>query len=308
MIAVDHVNYDAIIERLNTEDYDGIIPLLDVASSITLASHGKVTVLEGCVCFNGDEVINPLTDRILQFVREGLPFKPMTKFLENLMDNPSRTAIQELYLFLEDNKLPLTEDGCMLAYRKVDNDYMSFHANPDGTRNSNKVGDVVEMKRNEVDDVRDNVCSNGLHFCSLSYLPKYMGGSGRVMLVKINPADVVSIPSDYNNAKGRTCLYEVIAEHTDPEKEYKDFTVSAVVGADGSELDVGSYLSEPDEETCVGCGEYLDDCICADWCSVCGEVNSECTCDANDTTLGTKPDGSLFHNLRNSLGRFTKRS
>jgi hypothetical protein len=34
------------------------------------------------------------------------------------------------------------------------------------------------------------------------------------MIVKINPADVVSIPSDYNNAKGRACRYEVIGEHT----------------------------------------------------------------------------------------------
>ena len=32
------------------------------------------------------------------------------------------------------------------------------------------------------------------------------------MIVKISPADVVSIPSDYNNAKGRACKYEVIGE------------------------------------------------------------------------------------------------
>ena len=33
------------------------------------------------------------------------------------------------------------------------------------------------------------------------------------MIVKIDPADVVSIPVDYNNSKGRCCKYEVIAEH-----------------------------------------------------------------------------------------------
>ena len=32
------------------------------------------------------------------------------------------------------------------------------------------------------------------------------------MILKINPADVVSIPSDYNNSKGRACRYEVIGE------------------------------------------------------------------------------------------------
>jgi hypothetical protein len=32
------------------------------------------------------------------------------------------------------------------------------------------------------------------------------------MIVKINPADVVSIPSDYDNTKGRTWRYEVVGE------------------------------------------------------------------------------------------------
>lgn len=31
-------------------------------------------------------------------------------------------------------------------------------------------------------------------------------------MVKINPRDVVAIPSDYNNAKGRTCKYHVVKE------------------------------------------------------------------------------------------------
>ena len=34
------------------------------------------------------------------------------------------------------------------------------------------------------------------------------------MILKINPADVVSIPTDYNGAKGRCCKYEVIAQVT----------------------------------------------------------------------------------------------
>jgi hypothetical protein len=52
-----------------------------------------------------------------------------------------------------------------------------------------------------------------LHFCSQDYLPHFGNGyDSRVVIVKINPADVVSIPSDYNNAKGRACRYEVVGE------------------------------------------------------------------------------------------------
>ena len=38
--------------------------------------------------------------------------------------------------------------------------------------------------------------------------------------MKINPRDVVSIPNDYDNTKGRACRYEVIGEvGVNPEDE-----------------------------------------------------------------------------------------
>jgi DNA-binding XRE family transcriptional regulator len=40
----------------------------------------------------------------------------------------------------------------------------------------------------------------------------YYDQKRRLMLLKVNPADVVSIPSDYNNTKGRCWKYEVIDE------------------------------------------------------------------------------------------------
>jgi hypothetical protein len=68
------------------------------------------------------------------------------------------------------------------------------------------------MPREQVDKDRNNTCSVGLHFCSKDYLSSYGGASGHTMIVKINPADVVSIPSDYDNTKGRTWKYEVVGE------------------------------------------------------------------------------------------------
>ena len=57
---------------------------------------------------------------------------------------------------------------------------------------------------------RHQTCEQGLHFCSIAYLPNYPGD--RIMKVKINPKDVVSIPTDYQFSKGRTWRYEVIGE------------------------------------------------------------------------------------------------
>jgi hypothetical protein len=124
------------------------------------------------------------------------------------MSNPSKRAVDELYGFLEKGNLPITADGCFLAYKKVRNDYLDIHS---GTMD-NSVGKVLEMERNEVDDNANNTCSTGLHFCSLDYLSHFGGADSRTVVVKINPRDVVSIPADYHATKGRTCRYEVIDE------------------------------------------------------------------------------------------------
>jgi hypothetical protein len=94
----------------------------------------------------------------------------------------------------------------------------------------NAPGCVVEMERNAVDDNKDQTCSTGLHFCGMSYLSHF--GGERTVIVKINPRDVVSIPSDYNDAKGRACRYEVIGElNVDPDKA---FDRSVQSGANGT--------------------------------------------------------------------------
>jgi len=81
------------------------------------------------------------------------------------------------------------------------------------------------MNRAEVNADSNQTCSTGLHFCSLSYLSGYHGGEGVIIIVKVDPADVVSIPVEYRNTKGRCCRYTVIKvyrDEVDPSKELFD--------------------------------------------------------------------------------------
>jgi hypothetical protein len=144
--------------------------------------------------------------RMITMLQEGFPVEPMVAFMENLMQNPSKRAVTELYGFLEKNQLPITPDGHFLAYKKVKGDFTDCHTG----KMDNSVGCDVEMERNKVDDDKNATCSTGLHFCGMSYLSHF--GGERTVIVKINPRDVVSIPTDYNEAKGRACRYEVIGE------------------------------------------------------------------------------------------------
>ena len=77
-----------------------------------------------------------------------------------------------------------------------------------------QVGAIVTMPREKVVFDEDLTCAPGLHFCSKDYLRFFFNEEkgNRVVLIKINPADVVSIPADYNNTKGRCCRFEVLAE------------------------------------------------------------------------------------------------
>jgi hypothetical protein len=215
----DHGNYDAIREALKAKDHARVEQLINVAKSVTNYVAGRITITGDQVFYGDMEVKGSVVNRIISMMREGFDAQPMINFLERLMQNPSKRAVDELYGFLETTSLPITEDGHFLAYKKVTNDYRDFYTG----KMDNSIGRVLEMPRNQVDDNRDQTCSYGLHFCSLNYLPHYHGGDGRVVIVKIDPADVVSIPSDYNNAKGRACRYEIIGEHEGSDRERRDY-------------------------------------------------------------------------------------
>lgn len=201
---------------------------------------GKVSVTINEIRYDGEVVEGALVDRILWMLSEGFDIMPMVRFLENLFLNPADFARDELYLWLETSDLPITEDGYFLAYKRVNADFTSIHDN----RTMNVPGTTVQMPRQNVDPVRDRTCSRGLHFCSKSYLPNF-GSNGNgyaTVILKINPADVVSIPSDYNNAKGRAWKYEVLkVVEGDPET----MIWPAVVGVDGGVYVVNNPADEP---------------------------------------------------------------
>lgn len=212
-ISDTHPNFAIAVEARKNKDLDGLLQALKPITIVEKAASalGKIR-LEGDRVFAGSrELRGVIIDRIMEFKREGIDFKYLLNFLDRLQANPSKTAQDELYLFLESSKakMPITEDGCFLAYKKVRHDYKDLHS---GTVYYG-IGTTVEMPRNQVDDNRNNLCSAGLHFCSLDYLKSFHGGNYPIVIVKIDPADVVSIPSDYNNAKGRTWRMEVLGLH-----------------------------------------------------------------------------------------------
>ena len=213
-ISKTHITYQRVLDAIKAADWDTVRDIIEPKKVVLNYGAGNVSIQGEQLFWKNQPFANALATRMIQMLQDGFPVDAMVAFMENLMQNPSKRAVTELYGFLEKNQLPITPDGHFLAYKKVRNDYLDCHS---GTMD-NSVGKVVEMERNQVDDNKDNTCSTGLHFCGQSYLAHF--GGERTVIVKINPRDVVSIPSDYNGAKGRTCRYEVIGEvGVDPDNE-----------------------------------------------------------------------------------------
>lgn len=205
-ISKTHITYQKVVDAIKAGDWETVKEVIEPKKIVLNYGQGNVSVQGETLYWKGAELHNALSRRMIQMLQDGFPVEPFVAFMENLYQNPSKRAVDELYGFLEKNNLPITPDGHFLAYKKVRDNFLDVHS---GTMD-NSPGKIVEMERNQVDDNKDRTCSTGLHFCSESYLNHF--GGERVVIVKINPRDVVSIPSDYNDSKGRACRYEVIGE------------------------------------------------------------------------------------------------
>jgi hypothetical protein len=205
-ISKTHITYQKVVDAIKAGDWDALPDIIEPKKVVLNYGAGNVEIQGETLFWKGKELHTTLASKMIAMLQEGFPIEPLVNFMDNLYQNPSKRAVDELYGFLEKGNLPITPEGHFLAYKKVRADYLDCHS---GTMD-NSIGQVVEMERFDVDDNKDNTCSSGLHFCSKDYLNSF--GGARTVIVKINPRDVVSIPSDYNATKGRACRYEVVGE------------------------------------------------------------------------------------------------
>jgi hypothetical protein len=217
-------NYNDVKSALirNETDISVFKKLLNIKSYIPQITEGRAEIVDGKLYFDGEPLNGALAERVAAMLAEGFGVLPLLKFLNRVASNPrmdknnklySENFQNELYLFLESGDCPITENGTFLAYKIVNSDFKDIYT---GTID-NSPGKVVSLERPEdVDPDRNNTCSYGLHFASLNYILNgnyaNLSNGNRLLVVEVDPADVISIPYDYNNSKGRTWRYTVVRE------------------------------------------------------------------------------------------------
>lgn len=231
---------------------------VDEYNSTDHEEYHEISVRDGAVYFGTEQISTALSARMLDVMTEGIPLDPWIRFAQNVYANPWKQSREELYLFLEKSDLPITSDGHFLAYKMVDANFHDLHTHT--FNNSPGMTVILPGGRDAVDPNRNNTCSNGLHFCSKDYLNEGYTPGQHTVIVKINPADVVSIPADYDNAKGRTWRYEVIKEIDHMEAKGRSWGAVSDWQENSHEDDDGPYPEddtdpeEDDPEYCEVCG------------------------------------------------------
>jgi len=258
--------FASAVSAFQSKDWDALMLAIDPSLKFKnlYAKYEQIEVKDGSVFVGGDVVRSIVADRIINFLADGIDCLPIFKFITRLQLNPSKRAVDELYTFLEHKYLPVTETGTFLAYKAVRQDFTDKHTG----RFDNSVGNVLEMPRNKVDDDKEVGCSYGFHAGTLAYATSFACGNDRLVLVEIDPADVVSIPTDCEFQKLRTCRYKVVSEYERP------LTEQVYESRFSTEHDDDVDEEWNDDELCPECEYVIDDCEC-DRCNGCAELVSE---------------------------------
>lgn len=214
-VSSDFSRYVEITNAARQGNWSVIPSMIDVVSTINNAiiktGNPDMRIDGNTLIYKHVTFPDDLGQYVINTVNDGYDLTPIVKFMDKLLANPDHRVFQQLFGFLAYGKCPITPDGDILAYKKVRDDYTSVY---DGvTRND--IGSEVFLDRAKCNSNPEETCSSGLHFCSREYLANFSGQ--KVVVLSVSPTDVVSIPVDYNNTKGRACRYTVVGELSDVE-------------------------------------------------------------------------------------------
>jgi hypothetical protein len=250
-ILPSHVNFDEMLQVLDNAPPKGANALAQrrfkhkvvraVSPGTTLIERFKalftksgvdprvdIDLETGVVRFDGQPVDSALADTILRFAREGHQnYAPLVRFLSKVMANPNPHSRANLFQWMQHRDFVLSHDGDFLAHKGVaaEGEY-GYRSNTRGHEDvtvtfldgstkvyrgyvPNPIGATIEMDRSLVQHDPAMGCSVGLHVGTWRYAS---GWSSTRLLVKIDPRDVVSVPTDCDQEKMRVCRYTVVEE------------------------------------------------------------------------------------------------
>lgn len=230
------------VETITEELYALMSPVTKVQNIIkrSVSLSNSLSIEDGVLKFGDNVLEETLATHMLSLLDEtNTPkneklWKSYVRFLDNLFQNVNAEIRSQLFRWMDyenkaGNAFGITEDGCFVGYKGCKGTILepmsSFtgFAIVDGEdvhgHIPNKVGSVIQMPRSEVQFDPQVGCSQGLHVGTRNYAVSW---APILILVKVNPRDVVSVPFECDSQKMRVCEYTVL-KVTDASEEHQRF-------------------------------------------------------------------------------------
>lgn len=193
---------------LKREQWSRVPKLVSLTAQLAERMHGKVDVNAEGVFYKGQKVDNSLSAKILELIEHEKPVSGWLRFMDNLYQQGDVNTVNRVYDWINSGRYAITSDGCIVGYKVVDKNYKDKHTHTV----DNHIGARPLMARSAVDPNEYVECSRGYHVCVRGYIRGFYSAGDHIMVVKVNPADVVASPVNFGNQKFRCWTYEVFEE------------------------------------------------------------------------------------------------
>lgn len=224
MVTEGAPNYSRLREAVLAKDWDAVPGLLTVEKAVETWLQGgernpvgtpipadvtlpgslkDFTVKEGRVKYHGVDLPPALNDRILKMATKNESPEGLLNFWGRLQKNPNPHSVEQLFGFLQHVGIPIQKDGTLLAYKGVRMDFRDCHSG----QFDNSPGQTIRMPRDMVSSDPSTACHAGLHVGALNYAKSF---GKQVVIVQVDPKNVVCVPNDCDSMKMRTCEYTVV--------------------------------------------------------------------------------------------------
>ena len=241
--------FETVLSQLRAGD-ESVVQTFDAANFAQKAFHkvtDRVNIRNGVVYLDDKPIDSTIAKVIMGYLGEGNDNAlPLVRFMERLEANPSFRSREQFWRFVNSHGIHIDDQGYAIMYKSVEptdtpglyRSVASGQAFVNGVEHNGQIpsraGDVVSMPRREISDDPNVACHKGLHCGARSYAEGFFGGNGRVLItVRVDPAHVVSVPTDHSDAKVRVEQYtfmEALGDRnvntvrwTDEDDDYEDY-------------------------------------------------------------------------------------
>ena len=216
VVPLDLSNYMTIHKALVPDGYEGngivVTYMIDGKEVQGIFYPQKVSV---AVQHEGREVVIPSVENLEKHAhRAAMENSPSVRnFLRRLAPvvESRRHSAEDLMQFIKRSELPLTNDGLIIGYKKVNQKANGMFVDVHSGQIEQQVGSHVWMDVDAVDPDRNRSCSHGLHVANLGYLSGFSGS--HTLIVLVDPANFIAVPHGETD-KCRVCAYDVIGVMT----------------------------------------------------------------------------------------------